>query len=73
MACGWVISEATWHHIRSNRNVLLNFIGTVSGSCSYGILGYSVMAAYIYLITNKSNLLLGYSEGAQGFAQLLPG
>jgi hypothetical protein len=32
-----------------NRNVALNFIGTISSGCSYGILGYSVMVAYIFL------------------------
>jgi len=59
---------------------MLNFIGTISSGCSYGILGYSVMAAYIFLIvggekdsSGESNLLLGYSEGAQGLAQLIPG
>jgi len=62
-----------WHQIRNNKNVALNFVGTISGGCSYGILGYSVMAAYIFLLTDNSNSLLGYSEGAQGLAQLVPG
>ena len=56
-----------------NRNVALSFVSTISSGCSGGILGYSVMAAYIYLVTGRSNLYLGYSEGAQGLAQLLPG
>jgi len=56
-----------------NWNVKVAYVYCISSSMAWSIWGDSVAAAYIFLISGRSNKFLGYSEGAQGVAQLLPG
>mmetsp|Transcript_39556 Transcript_39556/g.112189 ORF Transcript_39556/g.112189 Transcript_39556/m.112189 type:complete len:474 (-) Transcript_39556:235-1656(-) len=54
-----------------NRNVALGLGLAASAGLSESVWGTTVLSAFIYLLTDGSNLAVGYAEGVQGVSALL--
>eukprot|EP01060_Flectonema_neradi_P009555 TRINITY_DN16801_c0_g1_i1.p1 TRINITY_DN16801_c0_g1~~TRINITY_DN16801_c0_g1_i1.p1 ORF type:complete len:565 (+),score=107.62 TRINITY_DN16801_c0_g1_i1:117-1697(+) len=62
----WVKAFCRKHVGSDNHNVILALVYTAFIALSNGIIWSGIFASYLYLITNKSNEKVGYSEGVFG-------
>uniref|UniRef100_A0A061R3F8 Mfs general substrate transporter n=1 Tax=Tetraselmis sp. GSL018 TaxID=582737 RepID=A0A061R3F8_9CHLO len=56
---------------RPNWNVVLGLVLAASAGLSESVWGTTVLSAFIYLLSDGSNVTVGYSEGVQGLSALI--